>query len=165
VLCSHPRIAAFYEETILLGGDAKQTANFIQNEVMRDVATDGLAATIPVSARQIYELMSLVNSRTISGKQAKQVYESLKGAEQKSAASIVDALGLRVITDTATLEATAQKIVADNEKQAASYRAGKTALLGFFVGQMMKATKGAADPRLANELLLAALGPVEEKKS
>lgn len=156
VLTSHPRIAAFFEETVLLGSDAVQAANFIQNEVLRDVTTDGLSADIPVTPRQIHDLLSLVDGRTISGKQAKQLYVSLKGTS-RTATELSGELGLRIISDESTLRAMAQQLVADHPSQAATYRNGKTGLLGFFVGQMMKATKGSADPKMANELLRAAL--------
>ncbi len=156
ILTSHPRIAAFYEETVLLGSAPLQAANFIQNEVMRDVKTEGLMARFPVSARQVHELLSLVSRRTISGKQAKEVYKSLSGTD-RSAADLVGQLGLRVISDDKTLRAMAEQLVADHPNQTRAFRNGKTALLGFFVGQMMKATKGSADPKRASELLQVAL--------
>jgi aspartyl-tRNA(Asn)/glutamyl-tRNA(Gln) amidotransferase subunit B len=156
VLTGHPRVAAFYEETVLLGSDPVPAANFIQNEILRDVTTDGLDAAIPVSARQIHDLLTLVRKRTISGKQAKKLYAKLKDTDE-SPGRLVDALGLRIIADEKTLRAMAQKIVADHPSQAETYRQGKKGLLGFFVGQMMKATQGSADPKMASDLLRAEL--------
>ena len=79
-------------------------------------------------------------------------------APQKTAAAIVKELGLEVIGDRDTLAKMAQEIVAAHPKQAEAYRAGKTGLLGFFVGQIMKATRGSADPKLTSELIAEELG-------
>ncbi len=164
VLTGHPRVAALYDETVLLGGDPVQLANFIQNEVMRDITTDGLEASIPVSARQLVDLLGLVNKRTISGKQAKELYAKLRGTSE-SPVELSSKLGLSVIVDRSTLAAIAAKLVAEHPREAESYRKGKTALLGFFVGQLMKATRGSADPKLANELLREALARAEPETS
>jgi len=155
VMCSHPRLAAFFEEAAMLGAPRAapiKIANFIQSEVLRDVTTDGLAATFPVSASQIASLVGLVEAGDISGKQAKELYGRLRGTDDDPK-SLVDALGIRVISDEGTLRKIAEEIVAKHDKQAATYRGGKTGVLGFFVGQMMKATGGSADPKLASELL------------
>ena len=127
-------------------------ANFIQSEVLRDVTTDGLHASFPLSAGQVASLVGLVEAGDISGKQAKELYAKLRGTEDDPQ-SLVEALGIRVISDEGTLRAMAEEIVAEHESQAATYRAGKTGLLGFFVGRMMKATGGSANPKLASELL------------
>ncbi|HHH31438.1 MAG TPA: Asp-tRNA(Asn)/Glu-tRNA(Gln) amidotransferase subunit GatB [Polyangiaceae bacterium] len=155
VVCGHPRLAAFFEEAAMLGAPKTtptKIANFIQSEVLRDVTTDGLEASFPVSAGQVASLVGLVESGAISGKQAKELYAKLRGTDDDPK-SLVDALGIRVISDEATLRAMAEDMVAKHEKQAATYRGGKTGVLGFFVGQMMKATQGSADPKLASELL------------
>lgn len=155
VVCNHPRLAAFFEEAAMLAAPKcapTKIANFIQSEVLRDVTTDGLHASFPLSAGQVASLVGLVEAGDISGKQAKELYAKLRGTEDDPQ-SLVEALGIRVISDEGTLRAMAEEIVAEHESQAATYRAGKTGLLGFFVGRMMKATGGSANPKLASELL------------
>jgi aspartyl-tRNA(Asn)/glutamyl-tRNA(Gln) amidotransferase subunit B len=156
VLTGHPRIAALFEEASARSGAPVKTANFIQAEVLRDVTVSGLDADIPVTPAQVGELVALVESGRISGKQAKQVYAALRGSG-RGAAEVVAELGLEVLGDAAALGAIAKSIVAAHPKQAEQYRAGKTGLLGFFVGQLMKQTGGSADPRLASDLVRRAL--------
>jgi aspartyl-tRNA(Asn)/glutamyl-tRNA(Gln) amidotransferase subunit B len=157
VLTTHPRLADFFENAARLHGDAVKVANFIQTEVLGGVVTAGLEATFPVSAQQVAELLLLVDKKTISGKQAKEVYAKLVGTT-KSPSSVVEESGLVQMSDPAELEAICRRIVEANPKQTASYRAGKTALLGFFVGQVMKETRGSANPALVNEILVRLLG-------
>ena len=156
VLTSHPRIAGYFEEAALLSRDPVRTGNFLQSEVLGDVTTAGLDATFPVSARQLAELVRLVGEGRISGKQAKEVYATIRGSD-RTPGSIVDALGLVVISDEGTLKKMAHDLVAKHPSQAASYRGGKKGLLGFFVGQLMKASGGSADPKLASKLLVEEL--------
>lgn len=156
VLTSHPRIAAFFEEAALLSGRGVKVANFVQTEVLRDTVTRGLAASFPVTARQVAELVELVESGAISGKQAKQLYGELVGNDA-SPRALVESRGLKVIGDEATLQKIAAEIVAANPKQAEQFRAGKTGLMGFFVGQLMRATGGSADPKLASDLFVREL--------
>ncbi len=152
VLTSHPRVALFFEEAALLCRRPVKVANFIQAELLRDTVTRGLDAEFPLSPKQLAEIVELVESGAISGKQAKQLYADLRGTGG-SARALVQSLGLKVIADEATLRKIAAEVVAQNPKQAAQYRAGKTGVLGFFVGQLMKATGGSADPKLASELV------------
>jgi aspartyl-tRNA(Asn)/glutamyl-tRNA(Gln) amidotransferase subunit B len=152
VLTSHPRISEFFERTLGMYGDAVKAANFIQTEVLRDVTTAGLGATFPVTSEQLAELLRLVDAKTISGKQAKEVYAKVAGTS-KSPSDVVKESGLAQISDLGELEAICKRIVDANPKQAAGYRSGKTALLGYFVGQVMKETKGSANPGMVNEIL------------
>lgn len=157
VVTQHPRVAAFFEEAATLHGDPVRIANFVQSEVLRDVTTRGLSATIPVSAGQLAELMKLVDSGKISGKQAKEVYAKVAGTT-RSPADVVSELGMAQVTDEKAIEQICRKIVEANPKQAESLKAGKTALLGFFVGQVMKETKGSANPAVVNDVLKRVLG-------
>jgi aspartyl-tRNA(Asn)/glutamyl-tRNA(Gln) amidotransferase subunit B len=157
VLTQHPRIAAFFEEATRLHGDAVRVANFVQSEVLRDVVTKGLAADIPATAQQVADVLKLVDEGKISGKQAKEVYAKLKGTP-KSAEDIVSELGIAQVSDASALEPIVARIVGASPKQAEQLRAGKTGLMGYFVGQVMKETKGSANPQLVNELLKKALG-------
>jgi aspartyl-tRNA(Asn)/glutamyl-tRNA(Gln) amidotransferase subunit B len=156
VLTSHPRVADFFEGAARLHGDPIKVANFIQNEVLREVTTAGLAATFPVSREQVADLLKLVDAGAISGKQAKDVYARMSGTG-KTASEIVRESGLSQLTDAAELEAICARVVAQNPKQTATYRSGKTGLLGFFVGQVMKETQGRANPALVNDILVRLL--------
>ncbi len=156
VLTVHPKIAAFFEETAHLCGDGTKAANFIQAEVLGGVRTSGLDATFSVTAPQVGELLTLVQNGTISGKQAKEVVAAMANT-QKMPSEIVRERNMAVIRDEGALLAVAEKILAANPKQVAGYRAGKTALLGFFVGQVMKETRGSASPDVVNAVLVKLL--------
>jgi aspartyl-tRNA(Asn)/glutamyl-tRNA(Gln) amidotransferase subunit B len=163
VLTSHPDIAAFFETAVFLyagstpgAGAATRVANFVQGEVLRDAHVDGLTADMPVSPAQIAELVRLVERGTISGKQAKEVYALMRGTSSFPE-SIVEQRGMAVMNDEEALIALARDVVAKNPKQAESYRSGKVNLLGFFVGQMMRLTNGAAEPGMVNRVLKRAL--------
>jgi aspartyl-tRNA(Asn)/glutamyl-tRNA(Gln) amidotransferase subunit B len=158
VLTSHPRIAAFFEEAATLRGDARRVANFVQSEVMRDVRTHGLAAEIPVSAHQVSALLELVDSGSISGKQAKDVYSKIAWTTREPAAVVAE-LGIRQVSDAGAIEAICRQVIEQNPKQAEQLRAGKGSVLGFLVGQVMKLTQGSANPQLVNDVLRRLLGP------
>ena len=157
VLTQHPRIAAFFEEAATLSRDAVTVANFVQSEVLRDVTTRGVDADFPVTPGQVVEILKLVSDGKISGKQAKELYAKTKGTTA-SPAALASELGMSQVSDPAAIEAACAKVIADNAKQAEQYRSGKTGVFGFFVGQVMKATKGSANPQLVNETLKRLLG-------
>jgi aspartyl-tRNA(Asn)/glutamyl-tRNA(Gln) amidotransferase subunit B len=157
VLTQHPRIAAFFEEAATLHGDPVKISNFIQSEVLRDVVTHGLTADIPVTARQVAELLKLDARGTISGKQAKEVYAKMRGTHA-SPGELVKELGMVQVSDAAVLEATVTKVLAVHAKQADAVLRGKVSVLGFLVGAVMKETKGSANPALVNEILKRRLG-------
>jgi aspartyl-tRNA(Asn)/glutamyl-tRNA(Gln) amidotransferase subunit B len=157
VLTQHPRVAAFFEEAATLHGAPMRVANFVQSEVLRDVTTHGLTAKIPVSASQVAELLRLVDAKTISGKQAKEVYAKMVHTA-RDPKSIVAELGMQQVTDVLALEAICQRLVLTHPKQADQLKAGKTTLMGFFVGQVMKETKGSASPAVVNDVLKKLLG-------
>jgi aspartyl-tRNA(Asn)/glutamyl-tRNA(Gln) amidotransferase subunit B len=162
VLTQHPRVAAFFEEAATLHLDAAHAthvANFIQSEVLRDVTTQGQKASIPVTAKQVSDLQRLVDTGKISGKQAKELYVAMKAREPNvSVAALVSELGMAQMSDPKAIEEACAKAIADNPKQAEQLRAGKANLFGFFVGQVMKATKGSANPQLVNDTLKRLLG-------
>lgn len=157
VLVTHPRVAAFFEEAATLHGDAVKVANFLQSEVLRDVTTRGLAADIPVSPAQLSGLLRLVDQGKISGKQAKELYAKLRGTSADPAA-LASELGMAQVTDPKAIEDACAKVIADNPKQVEQLRSGKAGLFGFFVGQVMKATRGSANPQLVNDTLKRLLG-------
>ena len=152
VLTSHAGIARFFEDTVARGAEPVRAANFVVTEVLRDAKTDGLDAQFPVRPAQVASLLALVDSRTISGKQAKEVYGLMVGTDLAPEA-IVSERGMQQLSDEGAIEAVCAKVVQDNARQAEAYRSGKTGLLGYFVGQVMKQTKGSASPKLVNESL------------
>jgi len=105
-----------------------------------------------VSAEALAGLLGRIGDNTIAGKIAKEVFEAMWAGEG-SADEIVEARGLKQITDTGAIEAVIDQVLADNPAQLEQYRAGKDKLFGFFVGQVMKATQGKANPTQLNELL------------
>ena len=114
-------------------------------------------AESPVSPEALAGLLALIEDGTVSGKMAKSVFEQMFAAG-KSARQVVDELGLKQITDGGQIRAIIQKIIAASPKQIEQYRAGKTSLVGYFVGQVMKETKGQANPQKVNDLLQEELG-------
>jgi aspartyl-tRNA(Asn)/glutamyl-tRNA(Gln) amidotransferase subunit B len=157
VLTQHPRVSAFFEETAHLHGDATKVANFIQAEILRDVTTHGLQASLPITTKQLESLLNLVDGGKISGKQAKELYAKLKGSDADPKSLVAD-LGMSQVTDPKAIEDACAKVIADSPKQVEQYRGGKTGLFGYFVGQVMKATKGSANPQLVNDTLKRLLG-------
>jgi aspartyl-tRNA(Asn)/glutamyl-tRNA(Gln) amidotransferase subunit B len=118
---------------------------------------DGLDITDSrVDAAALAGLLARIGDDTISGKIAKQVFEAMWAGEG-SADEIIEARGLKQITDTGAIEAVIDQVLADNPSQLEQYRAGKDKLFGFFVGQVMKATRGKANPAQVNQLLKARL--------
>ncbi len=163
VLTNHPAIAAYFEsctsalqkacERKLSPKEAgKRSANFIQSEVMRYVKTEGLELSTPVAATQLAELITLVERDTISGKMAKDVFAEM-AATGKVAAKIVEEKGLSQLSDATAIEGEVAKLLQAHPDQVGQYRSGNKKVLGFFVGRVMKATKGTANPKMVNEVL------------
>ena len=107
---------------------------------------------MPVSAPQIAELLDLVAAGTISGKQAKELYASLRGTSRKPSDLVVER-GMQQVSDASVLEEVVKRVLAASSKQVAQLRGGKTGVMGYLVGQVMKETKGSANPKLVNELI------------
>jgi aspartyl-tRNA(Asn)/glutamyl-tRNA(Gln) amidotransferase subunit B len=166
VLTSHPQIAQYFEdacaalmqktgESAQLSG--KRVANFVQSEVLRYATTFGVSATFPVPAERVAGLLALVHAGSISGKMAKDVFEAMRESGS-DAQTVVNEKGLAQVSDAGAIEAAVRDVLAASSKQVAQYKGGNEKLLGFFVGQVMKATKGAANPALVNDLLKKLLG-------
>ena len=161
LLTSERPLADYFEATAAACDDAKAAANWIQGELLAALNTADLPVSeAPVSATQLAGLISRVKDQTISGKIAKTVFEAMWQGEG-DADTIIAARGLRQESDSGALEAMVQQVIADNPEQVAQYRAADPAkqkkLSGFFVGQIMKASKGQSNPQMVSELLLAAL--------
>jgi aspartyl-tRNA(Asn)/glutamyl-tRNA(Gln) amidotransferase subunit B len=163
VLSAHPALAALLEETtdalvnaaqgkLERAKAGKRAANFIQAEVLRSVELTGLQAEIPVTAQGLGDLLWRVESDAISGKIAKDVVAEMI-ATGRSPQQIIEARGLSQVSDTSLIEAAARAAIAANPDNVAAYRGGKQAVLGWVVGQVMKATSGRANPKLVNGLL------------
>jgi len=156
-LTQHPEYVRFFEAVTKAFKQPVKAANFVANDVLRGAKTHGLSATFTVTPAQVAELLMLVDSGEISGKQAKDVFAALEGTD-RSPRAIVDERGLRVVSDSAALETLCQQLILKFPSQAASMRGGKKGLMGFFVGQAMKETGGSANPKLVNDLFEKLLG-------
>jgi aspartyl-tRNA(Asn)/glutamyl-tRNA(Gln) amidotransferase subunit B len=161
LLTEERALADYFEAAVVaLGreGSGKKVANWIQSELLRELHRDQKKIDeSPLSPAMLAELVALIDDGTISGKIAKDVFAKMY-ATREGAKAIVAREGLVQVTDTKAIEDAAQKIIADNPKQAEQYRAGKTSMLGFFVGQVMKATQGKANPQVVNDVLKKLLG-------
>ena len=161
VLTASRELGAYFEAVLakLGAGQAKLAANWVMGELSSALNRDNLEVTASrVSPEALAALLARIVDATISGKIAKEVFESM-WAEGKSADAIIDARGLRQITDSSAIESVIEQVMAANPKQLADYRSGKDKLFGFFVGQVMKATGGKANPAQLNELLKTKLAP------
>jgi aspartyl-tRNA(Asn)/glutamyl-tRNA(Gln) amidotransferase subunit B len=137
---------------------AKLAANWVMGELSSALNRDNLdIAASRIAPAQLSGLLARIVDQTISGKIAKEVFEGM-WSEGKSADAIIDAKGLKQITDSSAIEGVIDAVIAANPKQLADYRSGKDKLFGFFVGQAMKATGGKANPAQLNELLKRKLG-------
>src|SRR5829696_8988147 len=156
-LVSDLSLADYYEEAAKASGNPRATANWIRSELLRELETKGMsAADSPLRAKELAALVRLIGEGKISGKQGKDVLvEMFKTG--KSAHAIIEEQGLVQLSDTGEIDALIDAVVAANPDQLASYRSGKEALFGFFVGQVIKASKGKANPKVVNERLRAKL--------
>lgn len=159
-LTQHPEYVRFFSQVCGEFADSVRAANWIQTEVLRDTVCDGLSARFPVTPAQVAELLALLASGEISGPQAKKVHAALIGTE-RSARDVVRELGLSVVSSDAELRPVCQQVLDDNPKNVELYRSGKVALLGFFVGQVMKQSGGRANPQRVNQLLTELLNREE----
>ena len=132
-------------------------ANWVIGDLSGALNREGLEIeTSRISAADLAGLVNRIHDKTISGKIAKEVFEAMWAGEG-SADAVIEARGLKQITDTSAIEAIVDKVIAANPGQAEEYRAGKEKLIGFFVGQVMKETGGKANPGQVNEILKARL--------
>jgi len=156
-LVSDRDLADYYEAAAEASGNPRATANWIRTELLRELEAGGLsAADSPVPPKELGGLVRLIDEAKISGKQGKDVLvEMFKTG--KPAEKIIEERGLVQVSDTSEIDALIDDVIASNPDQVANYRAGKEALLGFFVGQVIKASKGKANPKVVNERLRAKL--------
>ena len=148
----------YFERAVAVSGDGRLTANWVVGDLMGLLKAAGKEITeSPVSAENVGELVALINKGELSGKLAKEILPKMFESGE-SASAITEREGLKQISDAGALEKLVDEAIAANPKQVEQYKAGKTALLGFLVGQVMKASRGQANPAAVNEALKKKLG-------
>jgi aspartyl-tRNA(Asn)/glutamyl-tRNA(Gln) amidotransferase subunit B len=158
VLTANKEIGDYFEQVATASGDAKMAANWVMGDLMGALKAESKEiAESPVSAANLGDLIKRIVSGELSGKLAKEIFPKMY-TEGLTAGVIIDRDGLKQISDTGAIDKIIDEILAANPKQVEQYRGGKTTVIGFLVGQIMKATKGQANPGVVNDLLKAKLG-------
>jgi len=153
LLTTEKPVAEWFEETVKAGGQPKAVANWMMGDLMRLLNEENREiADCPLKPSQLADMLRLIDKGTISGKIAKTVFEEMYRTG-KNADEIVRDKGLVQISDESAIEKIVDEVIAKHLKEAERFRAGEEKLLGFFVGQAMKAMKGKANPQVLNELL------------
>lgn len=158
VLTASKTISDFFEEAVSEGVNAKAVSNWIMGDLMRMLKDrEEEACSIPFPGKHLAKLVGMIEKGTISGTIAKKVFESMFNTA-RDPELIVKEEGLEVVNDEAALTVMVRKVIESNPRSVADFRSGKEKALGFLVGQVMKETKGKADPQLVNRLLKEELG-------
>ena len=157
ILTSQKALADYFEAMLEDNQDAKLCANWVMGELSGALNREQLEIeNSPISALSLSQLVARISDDTISGKIAKDVFKAMWKGEG-SADEIIDAKGLKQMSDTGEIEAIVDDIIANNAPQVEQFKSGNEKILGFFVGQAMKATQGKANPKIINELLRSKL--------
>jgi len=157
VLTATREMADYFEACLAAGAPAKVAANWIMGEVTRALNEAGTGiADCPVTPARLTALLQLIEKGTISGKIAKTVFDEMWQSD-KAPEAIVEEKGLVQVSDTGAIETIIDEIMAANMGQVEEFRGGKEKVFGFFVGQVMRASKGKANPAVVNELLMKKL--------
>ncbi len=152
-LTSQKAMADYYEIIINKGADVKLSANWVMGELSASLNKNQIdIQDSPIAASELYNLISRITDNTISGKIAKDIFR-LMWDEKRSVDKIIKEQGLEQMTDISALESVIDEIIAKNLDQVEQFKNGNTKLLGFFVGQVMKATQGKANPKQVNQIL------------
>lgn len=158
IITSSREMAEYFDGVIAVGADAKQAANWIMGDLSKNLNADGITIkNSPVDAKRLGEMIALIEKGTISGKIAKQVFAEM-WKNPDSPEKIVKDKGLVQITDTKAIEGIVDEVIAKNQKAVEDYKGGNKKAIGALVGQVMKASKGKANPQMVNELLAKKLG-------
>lgn len=158
VITQSKALADYYEECVRLFPDPKQVSNWIMGDLLRLLKEDDLEAEqSPLKPHQLAEMLTLIKDGTISGRIAKTIFEQMYRTG-KGARAIVNEQGLVQITDADALRQQVKSVLQLHAKEVEEYKKGKERLFGFFVGQVMKATQGKANPKIVNEILKEELG-------
>jgi aspartyl-tRNA(Asn)/glutamyl-tRNA(Gln) amidotransferase subunit B len=153
VLANDLALAGYFEVAVKGARKPKSVANWILNDLQSALATDGRSiAECPLPPEALEELVNLVEAGTISGKQAKEVFAEMF-VSRKTAAEVVKEKGIEQLSDTGAIEALCDQVIAANPKPVADFKAGNAAPLNFLKGQVMKLSKGTANPALVGEIL------------
>jgi aspartyl-tRNA(Asn)/glutamyl-tRNA(Gln) amidotransferase subunit B len=153
VLTQSAALADYFEATAAAAGNAKAASNWVMGELARKMNATGQAIdAVPVTPARLAELIRLLDEGKINGPTAKDVFEKMYDSG-RPAADIVQQEGLAQIQDDDAVVTMIREVLAANGDAVTSYRGGKTTTFGFLVGQVMKAAKGKANPKLVNELL------------
>jgi aspartyl-tRNA(Asn)/glutamyl-tRNA(Gln) amidotransferase subunit B len=157
VLTATREMAEYYEAAAAAAGDPKAAANWVMGDLSGLLNAAGKDITeSPVSAAHLGELVALIGKGELSGKLAKEIFPKMFETGDAPSA-IMEREGLRQISDTGALEKMVEEVIAANPKQVEQFRSGKTAVIGFLVGQVMKASRGQANPAAVNQLLTVKL--------
>ena len=152
-LTSEKPLADWFEEAVKLGGQPKIVANWVQGDLMKLLNEENKSIEeCPLKSKQLVDMLRLIEDGTISGKIAKTVFEEIYKTG-KDAEIIVKEKGLEQISDEAAIKRAIDDVIAKHSKEVERFRSGEEKLIGFFVGQVMKLTKGKANPQMVNELL------------
>ena len=160
VLTAEKELAAYFDKVVEAAGkeQAKAASNWVMGDVLRLLNERRITIEeCPIPPERLARMISLINDGTISGKIAKTVFDQV-AESGKDPETIVEEKGLRQITDTSAIESVVEDVIASNPEEVEAYRGGKTKLMGFFVGQAMKATGGKANPKALQEILREKLG-------
>ncbi len=157
ILASDRELARYFEDVLALFPEAKTVSNFIMTELLRELKDGNISPKdSPVKPDQLAELLTLIKDGTISNKIGKEIFPEIYRT-RVSPREYVKEKGLLQISDEGAIVGIIDAVIARSPKEVADFKAGKEKLLGFFVGQAMKETKGKANPALLNELLLKKL--------
>ena len=157
ILAGDRALADYFEEAVTHFPEPKTVSNWIMSELLREMKEGGVSAKdAPFRPKHLGDLLQLIKDGVISGKMGKDIFPEIykRGTSPKQ---YIEEKGLVQISDESALEGTIEKVLAQSPKEVAEFKAGKEKLLGFFVGQVMKETRGKANPKLLNELLLRRL--------
>ncbi|MDX6612720.1 MAG: aspartyl-tRNA(Asn)/glutamyl-tRNA(Gln) amidotransferase subunit [Blastocatellia bacterium] len=152
-LTSDRALSDYYEAAAAAAGNPRGASNWIRSELLREIENAGIsAAECPVAPNELGALVRSIDEGTINGKQGKEVLSEMF-ATGKSAAAIIAERGLVQLSDSGEIDSVIDEVIAASPAQLEQYRAGKEALFGYLVGQVMKASKGKANPKIVNERL------------
>jgi len=158
-LVSEKALADYYEKAAKLSNNPRVTANYILGELTRELNNSGKsAAESPVSPENLAELIKILDAGKINNNQAKEVFVEMFAAG-RTAPEIITEKGFEQISDPGAIEKIVDEIIENNQNQVNAYRSGNEKLFGFFVGQVMRASGGKANPKVVNEILKAKLSP------
>jgi aspartyl-tRNA(Asn)/glutamyl-tRNA(Gln) amidotransferase subunit B len=158
VLTSERALADYFEVTVNIFSDARQVANWIMTDILRIINDQKISISqLRITPSRLASLLKLIQDGTVSAKAARKVIDLIH-SEDKEPAEIIDQQGLRQVSDSNALETAVKKVLDANPEEVERYKSGNKKLISFFVGQTMKATKGAGNPKEINSILAKLLG-------